>query len=289
MMVAVTESIPLAPTDLYSLPGFHDPVSALTHLLAAPVFLALSFDLLRRGRGSVGRQVYLGVFAASTVFLLSMSGVYHMMVNGGTARAVMERLDHSGIFLLIAGTFTPAHGILFRGRQRWAPLLLIWTCAVAGITLRSIFLSDFSAALGLTIYLGLGWLGLVSTIVLWQRYGFAFVRFLLLGGVMYTVGALTAFIGGFVVIPGVVGPHELLHLCVLVALACHWRFVYHIADGSLSLRTALNSLTERGCTSASAGPPTFNAVYGASGPLALVHSANASSCNMQETPGTVPS
>jgi channel protein (hemolysin III family) len=204
-------------------------VSALTHLLAAPVFLALSFDLLRRGSGSVSRQIYLGVFALSTVLLLSMSGVYHMMVHGGTARAVMERLDHGAIFVLIAGTFTPAHGILFRGRQRWAPLLLIWSCAITGITLKAIFLSDLSEALGLSLYLGLGWLGLVSTMVLWRRHGFGFVRLLLLGGVAYTVGAVMEFVGWFVVIPGVVGAHELMHLCVLVALACHWRFVYQFA------------------------------------------------------------
>ena len=59
--------------------------------------------------------------AVETVFLLSMSGVYHMMESGGTARAVMGRLDHSAIFVLIAGTFTPVHGILFRGWARWGP------------------------------------------------------------------------------------------------------------------------------------------------------------------------
>jgi channel protein (hemolysin III family) len=217
-------------TDLYSLPGFHDPVSALTHLLAAPVFLVLSFDLLRRGRGSVSRQIYLGIFAFAAVFLLSMSGVYHMMVAGGTARAVMERLDHSAIFVLIAATFTPAHGILFRGQARWAPLLLIWTCAITGLTLKTIFLSDLPEWLGLTFYLGLGWLGLVSTLVLWQRYGFAFVRLLFLGGVAYTIGAVMEFLGWLVVIPGVVGPHELMHLFVLVGLGCHWAFVAQIAS-----------------------------------------------------------
>jgi channel protein (hemolysin III family) len=234
----------LTPTNLYSLPGFHDPVSALTHLLAAPVFLALSFDLLRRGRGSFSRQVYLGVFAASTVFLLSMSGVYHMMSSGGTAREVMLRLDYSGIFLLIAGTFTPAHGILFRGRQRWGPLLLIWTFAAAGVTLKSIFLSELSPSLGLGIYLALGWLGLVSTAVLWQRHGFGLVKFILLGGVMYTVGAVLASVGWLDVIPGVVGPHELLHVCVLAALACHWRFAYQIAAGKPSLECARSCRTE---------------------------------------------
>src|SRR6516164_7833766 len=88
--------------DLYSLPGFHDPVSAMTHLFAAPMFLVLSFFLLCRGRGNTARLIFLGIFAFATVFLLSMSGVYHMMESGGNARVVMERLDHSAIFVLIA-------------------------------------------------------------------------------------------------------------------------------------------------------------------------------------------
>ena len=219
--------------DLYSLPGFHDPVSALTHLLAAPVFLVLSFFLIRRGRGNTARLVFLGIFAFASVFLLAMSGVYHMMERGGTARAVMERLDHSAIFVLIVGTFTPVHGILFRGWARWGPLLLIWTCTITGITLKTIFFDGLDEGLGLSFFLGLGWIGILSAAVLWQRYGFAFVRLLLLGAVLYTVGAVLEYFGWPMLIPGVVGPHELFHLAVLAALACHWKFVFQFASGEV--------------------------------------------------------
>lgn len=223
----------LARYDLYSLPGFHDPVSALTHLMAAPVFLVASYCLLRRGRGNAARLFFLGVFAFATVFLLCMSGVYHMMESGGTARMVMERLDHSAIFVLIAGTFTPAHGIIFRGWARWGPLLLIWTCAITGITLKTIFFDDLDEALGLSFFLGLGWIGILSAAVLWQRYGFKFVRLLLLGAMFYTVGSVLEYFSWPDLIPGVVGPHELFHLAVLVALACHWKWVFQFASGEL--------------------------------------------------------
>ena len=219
--------------DLYSLPGFHDPVSSLTHLLAAPVFLVLSFFLLRRGRGNAARLIFLGIFAFASVFLLSMSGVYHMMESGGTARAVMGRLDHSAIFVLIAGTFTPVHGILFRGWARWGPLLLIWTCAITGITLKSIFLDDLDEGLGLSFFLGLGWIGILSAAVLWQRYGFRFVRLLLLGAALYTVGSVLEYFNWPVLIPGVVGPHELFHVAVLAALGCHWAWVFQFASGEV--------------------------------------------------------
>src|SRR6266404_6193089 len=120
----------LARADLHSLPGFHDPVSAITHLLGAVVFLVLGYRLVLHAWGRWDRVAFLAVFGFANVFLFTMSALYHMMEFGGTARAVMERLDHGAIFVLIAGTFTPAHGILFRGVGRWGFLLLIWTAAI---------------------------------------------------------------------------------------------------------------------------------------------------------------
>src|SRR5947209_1613726 len=109
--------------ELHRLPGFYEPFSSASHLLGAGVFLFLGLFLLRRGRGDRARVTYLAVYVFTGVFLLSMSGVYHMHARGGPARQILARLDHAGVFLLIAGTFTPAHGILFRGPLRWGPLL----------------------------------------------------------------------------------------------------------------------------------------------------------------------
>src|SRR5439155_6561626 len=105
--------------ELYPLPGFHDPFSAISHLFGAVLFAWLGLLLLRRGRGDPLRVGFLGVYAFSCVLLFTMSGVYHQMVRGGTARLVMERLDHGAIFILIAGTLTAVHGLLFSGPYRW--------------------------------------------------------------------------------------------------------------------------------------------------------------------------
>jgi channel protein (hemolysin III family) len=145
--------------DLYHLPGFSEPFSVITHLLGAVVFLILGVRLLRRGRGNCSRVVFLGIYAVFCVLLLSMSGVYHMMVRGGGAHRVLERLDHGAIFVLIAGTFTPTLGILFRGWLRWGQLVLIWAAAITGITLKTIFFDDLVEWLGLSFYLTLGWFG----------------------------------------------------------------------------------------------------------------------------------
>ncbi|MCC6418989.1 MAG: hemolysin III family protein [Gemmataceae bacterium] len=219
---------------MYPLPGFHDPISSLSHLLGAVAFALLAPALLRRGRGDPSRVAFLGVYAFSCVFLMSMSAVYHMLPRGG-GRSVMERLDHSAIFVLIAGTFTPAHGILFRGWARWGPLLLIWAAAITGITLKAIFFASLSEALGLALYLGLGWVGAFSAAALWRRYGLRFLTPLLLGALAYTVGCVLEFVyGGRVwVIRGVVGPHELFHVAVLVGAGLHWYWVWTFAPGDV--------------------------------------------------------
>lgn len=218
---------------LYTLPGFHDPVSCMSHLLGALAFALLGRALLRRGRGDPARVAFLGVYVFGCVFLMAMSTVYHMLPRGTGGRTVLERLDHSAIFFMIAGTFTPAHGILFRGAWRWAPLLLIWAAAITGITLKAIFLRDIPELVGLTFFISLGWVGTVSAAVLWRRFGLRFLAPLLLGALAYTAGAVMEFLGWFVVVPGVVGPHELFHLMVLVGAGCHFYWVWGFADGQL--------------------------------------------------------
>jgi channel protein (hemolysin III family) len=217
--------------EIYHLPGFHEPFSAISHLIGAAIFLVLGVLLLRRGRGDAGRMIYLGIYAISCVFLFSMSAVYHMMERGGTARRVMERLDHGAIFVLIAGTCTVLHGLFFRGWQRGVLLFLEWTAAITGITLKTIYFNDLAEWLGLSFYLSLGWFGGVSAILVARRLGFSLVRPLLWGGILYSFGSVLEYLGWFVVIPGVLHAHEIFHLFVLAGALVQWGFVWHIAAG----------------------------------------------------------
>ena len=213
------------------IPGFYEPFSSLSHLLGAMVFAAASYWLLRRGRGNVPRMVSLAVFCIGTVFLLSMSGWFHMLPPNWGSRLIARRLDHSAIFILIAASFTPAHVILFRGKGRVEALILIWAIAVIGIVLKMIYFHDMPRWLGIGLYLAMGWLGLFSSIALCRRYGFAFVQLLVWGGLAYTTGAILEFLRWPVLVGGVVHWHEVLHIAVLIGLSCHWAFTYKIADG----------------------------------------------------------
>jgi channel protein (hemolysin III family) len=219
--------------DTYAIPGFSEPVNSFTHLLGAGAFAVFSIPLLRRGREDAGRVFLLGVFAFACVFLLSMSGVYHLLSPIGAGREVMRRLDHAAIFALIAATFTPIHGILFRGWRRWLPLVFIWAVAATGITLKTIFFDSVPYWLGLATYLLLGWCGLVSVIMLWRRFGPSHVILPFSGGLAYTVGAITEFVNWPVLIRGVVGPHEVFHIAVLAGIGFFWSFVYAIAAADM--------------------------------------------------------
>lgn len=213
-----------------AIPGFREPVSCFTHLVAVFGFAILSFYLIRRGRGSRIRTISLSVMAFSTVFLLSMSTVYHLLWPG-PGRSVMRQLDIAGVFALIAGTVTPLHAILFRGFHRWAPLLIAWSAAIAGITLRTIYSDSLPPGAGTAIFLLLGWGGLISCVLLWRRYGFLFVKPLLWGGVAYTLGVIVLGLNWPILIPRVVGAHELWHVAVLIGLGLHWKFVFQFAHG----------------------------------------------------------
>ena len=211
-----------------SIPGFSDPFSSITHLFGAFGFFVFGIKLIYSAHGNTGRVAALIVFVFSVVFLLSMSGVFHLLEHKSIGREVLQRLDHAGIFGLIAGTFTPVHTLLFKGFWRWGFLLLIWSLAITGITLKSIFFHELAEWLGLVFYLGLGWLGILSAYLTHRLHGFSIIKPLLFGALAYTVGASLEFLRLPVVIPGVIGPHELFHISVLAGIAWHWQFVQNL-------------------------------------------------------------
>jgi channel protein (hemolysin III family) len=219
--------------ELWHASGCYEPCSSLSHFVGAALFLLLGLLLVYRGRGEGLRVTLLVVYSISSVILLSLSGSYHMLVRGQAARAVLERLDHAAIFLFIAGTCTPAFGLLFAGRTRWCLLGLTWTAATAAIIVKTALFTDVPEWLGLTFYLAFGWLAAMSAIHFARRYGFNFIRPLLWGGFAYSAGAAMDYFGWPVLIPGIVHAHELFHMVVLGAALCHWVFVWQFAAGEV--------------------------------------------------------
>ncbi|MDX1810858.1 MAG: hemolysin III family protein, partial [Gammaproteobacteria bacterium] len=212
--------------DTLPIPGFSDPFSSISHLLTAAVALVGFYFLFRKGRANASRVFALAVYTFSLVFLFSMSGVYHLLDPLYLPHLVFQRLDHAAIWILIAGTFTPLHMILFRGSWRWGVLFLVWTIAITGLTLEAVFFEDVPAWLSLSFYLGLGWIGVLTSWHFRRTFGDASIRYLWMGGLFYSVGGLLDFMKWPVIIPGVLGPHELFHIFVIIGAAYHWWFVY---------------------------------------------------------------
>ena len=217
--------------DWYSIAGFTDPMSSISHLAGTVVFSVLSVFLLRSAWPSRNRFWFSLVFVVSVVLLLTMSFVYHMMAIGSTSRTVLRCLDIAAIFILIAGTFTVFHGILFSGWKRWGIMIPMWIIAVTGIVLRSVFYESVSDIMGIGIFLLMGWIGAFSAYLVWKDYGFESFLPLLIGGILYSVGALIDGLDWPVLVDRVWGPHETFHLFVLAALGVHWSFVAKVAEG----------------------------------------------------------
>lgn len=213
--------------------GIANPMSSMSHLAGMVVFLVLSFFMLQSAWGFRQRFWYSFVFAFAAVFMLTMSFIYHIFEVGYLPRAIMLRLDVAAIFVLIAATFTPIHGVLFTGWRHWGMLGVLWTIAVLGATLRLIFFESIPDTVGIGIFLAMGWIGAVSAYLLYHDYGGRVVFPVILGGVLYSIGAVINAADWPVMIDKIWGAHETFHLFVLAALGTHWALISKIADGSI--------------------------------------------------------
>ena len=213
-----------------AIPGFFEPFSSLTHLAGAILFFIVFLVMAVLNRQSALKITAITILGFSSVFVLSMSGVYHLLEPPGLGRMVMLRMDHAAIFVMIAGTFTAVHLVMFKGIWRWGVITLVWLLASAGITLKTIFFHDLPEITGLLSYIGFGWLGLISAIKLWRQYSYSVIRPLFYGGLAYSIGATIDFMQQPVLVNGVIGPHEVFHIAVLAGIGLHWRFMYIALD-----------------------------------------------------------
>jgi channel protein (hemolysin III family) len=106
--------------------------------------------------------------------------------------------------------------------------------AAVAVAMRAVYHAGLPQWLLLILYLGMGWIGLTPGIALWRRYGYRFIAPIFWGGVAYSVGAIMEFLRWPTLIAGVIQPHEVFHVAVLIGLGLHWSFIYSIADGRLS-------------------------------------------------------
>jgi len=203
-----------------------DPVSSLTHLAAAVFAAYVTLLLWRLAGGDRTKRLSLACFGVTAVVLYAASGTYHAIrlpIDSPTID-VLRRLDHSAIYLLIAGTYTPVFAVLLRGRPRVALLTTVWLLAAAGIAAKWLW-PIAPDAVSVSLYLALGWLAVVPLRALLRAVGWAGMAWGLAGGLFYTAGAACELARWPVLIPGVIGWHEVFHVCDVAGTALHVVFM----------------------------------------------------------------
>lgn len=205
--------------------GFDDPIDSWTHLIGVLGVIILLFFLFKKGGLGRKHPLPILIYGFSSIFLLSMSGTYHLLERDTTARYILRILDHAGIFLLISGTLIAIHVTLFSGFMKWGITIITSVIAIVGITFGSIYFNELPDYMTHTVFLAFGWLGMVSVIGIWKlKKGISF-KYLLYGGLAYTIGAILDWMNYPVLIPGILGPHELFHVAVLIGVGFHWVFI----------------------------------------------------------------
>ena len=167
------------------------------------------------------RLVGAAVFAASAAAMLGASALYHRVTWKPRARMWMRRLDHAGIYLLIAGTYTPVGLLSMHGVMQRVVLAVVWSGAAVAILAKFCWVHS-PKWVSAGIALALGWVGVAAMPQLAGSAGPAAVALIGAGGVAYTAGAVVYARRKPDPVPAVFGYHELFHALTLVALACQY-------------------------------------------------------------------
>jgi hemolysin III len=176
------------------------------------------------GRPTVASAIY----AASVAALFGTSALYHRVTWAtASARRWMRRLDHSMIFLLIAGTYTPFALLVLDGTLATVILVVVWAGALGGIVLKLVWI-DAPKVVVAAVYVVLGWVAVVALPDLVDELGVASTVLVVAGGMLYTAGAAVYALRRPDPVPAVFGYHEIFHALVIAAAALQYAVVVFV-------------------------------------------------------------
>jgi hemolysin III len=205
-----------------------EPVNSLTHWAGALLALIGLIALLIVGWSTPAKIISLAIYGVSLIFLFSASATYHMVQVKDKALEIFRKIDHAAIYVLIAGTYTPFCVNAFDGFWKWGMLSIIWTLAVIGIVVK-IFIIRAPRWLNAGIYIVMGWLSIAAVGEMLSALPAWVLVWMLIGGVIYTLGAVVYITKIFNFKPGVFGFHEVWHIFVLLAALAHFIAVMGVA------------------------------------------------------------
>lgn len=202
--------------------GIKQPFNAISHMAAGGAALVATPFLLWIAEGSL-ELVTVGLYAFGLVSLYTLSTLFHSIPAGPRGELWLERLDHVGIYLLIAGTYSPVSLVLLGGTLGWTLFLLAWGIAAVGIVL-CLTVPLGPKWLHIVGYIAAGWAALIAAPDLLERVAWSGLAWLIGGGILYTGGAFL-YVRDRPRLIGPFGDHEVWHMLVIVASVMHLVFI----------------------------------------------------------------
>jgi len=198
-----------------------EPVNGLTHLGGAIAAFIGQIALLIIGWSGTAKVLSVLVYGLSLIALFSASATYHLVKARPKVIGILRKLDHSAIYLLIAGTYTPFCLLAFTGFFRWGLLAIIWAIALVGIVLK-VFMGRLPRWVNAGVYVVMGWLCISAIGQMTSALTPFVLAWLAAGGVIYTLGAVVYATKIFNFAPGRFGFHEVWHIFVLLGALAHY-------------------------------------------------------------------
>lgn len=198
-----------------------DPVNGLTHLGAAILAFFGLIVLISMAWGNITELVSVLVYGISLILMFAASATYHMTISTPKLIAILRKVDHAAIYLLIAGTYTPFCLTAFSGFWKWGLLSIIWALALIGVGIK-VFIIRVPRWVNAGVYLIMGWLVIAAIGEMLKTLSPLTINWLIIGGVIYTLGAIVYITKKLDFRPGIFGFHEVWHVFVIIAAAAHY-------------------------------------------------------------------
>ncbi len=203
---------------------FREPVNSLTHLIAAAVAAAGTILLAYLARDDAVKLASLCLYGLTLVLMFSSSALYHTIRTGPKAALFLRKLDHSAIYLLIAGTYTPICLHYFTGFWRIGFLAVVWSLGLIGIAVK-LFVIRAPRWVTAGVYLLMGWLAIAGVGEIIASMPAGAIAWLLAGGLFFTVGAVIYMLKKPDPFPGIFGFHEIWHVFVILGAFSHFALI----------------------------------------------------------------
>lgn len=208
---------------------FREPINGFTHLAGAILSLvALIFMIIKVSTLNINKPLALTgviIFGLSLILLYSASAIYHLINSSDKTIAFLRRVDHSMIFILIGGTYMPFCLLALTGNLRIIFTSIIITITIVGVLFKMIWF-NCPRWLSTAIYIAAGWISILIISPLYSSISLQGVLWLILGGVMYTIGGVIYAVKPKFLEFKHLGFHEIFHLFIMFASVCHFISVY---------------------------------------------------------------